>query len=69
MEKKELSYQEAIQEVEEILQQIEKEELDVDELTTRVKRASVLLKICKDKLRTTENEVEKIIGDIDTEVE
>ena len=58
MTKKKISYNEAIEEIEEILQKIENEELDVDELSEKVKRVSSLIKICKQKLYKTEEEVE-----------
>jgi len=61
MTKKELTYSEAIQEVETIVNQIENNELDVDELTTSVKRVADLLAFCKAKLKSTEEEVEKIL--------
>jgi exodeoxyribonuclease VII small subunit len=64
---KQLKYGEAIEEIEKILKQIENEELDVDDLTSKVRRVSELLTFCKKKLRTTEEEVEKIIKDIQTE--
>ena len=35
--------------------------IDVDELSEKVKRASLLLKLCSDKLKLTEKEVSKII--------
>lgn len=63
---KQIKYGEAIEEIEKILKQIENEELDVDELTYKVKRVSELLSICKKKLRTTEEEVAQIIHDIET---
>jgi len=66
MTKKKLSYNEAVNEIEEILQLIENEELDVDELSAKVKRVSVLIKTCKDKLHKTEEEVEKILNEIDS---
>ena len=65
MSKKEISYNDAIIEIEETLQKIENEELDVDELASKVKRISSLLKICKDKLNSTEEEVEKILGQME----
>lgn len=65
MAKKDISYNEAVSEIEEILEQIENEELDVDILTEKVKRVSVLLKLCKNKLHKTEEEVQKILDDID----
>lgn len=65
MTKKKLTYNEAVNEIEEILQQIENEELDVDDLSAKVKRVSSLIKICKDKLYKTEQEVDKILNEID----
>jgi len=65
MTKKKISYNEAITEVEEILQKIENEELDVDDLSDKVKRVSALIKICKEKLYKTEEEVEKILKEIE----
>ena len=64
MAEKKIKFNEAIKELEEILQKIESGELDVDELSGKVKRASELIKICQDKLRETENEVDKIIEDM-----
>jgi exodeoxyribonuclease VII small subunit len=59
------SYKEAIIELEEILQKLENSELDVDDLTLNVKRASELIKFCKARLYETETEIEKIIEDIE----
>ncbi len=67
MAKKEISYNEAVAEIEEILHQIENEELDIDILSEKVKRVSTLLKLCKKKLHQTEKEVQKILDDIDGE--
>jgi exodeoxyribonuclease VII small subunit len=63
--KKTLTYTEAMTEVEEILEQIESEELDVDDLAEKVKRVSVLLKICKDKLTKTNEQVEQILKEME----
>ena len=65
MATKKVTYNEAISEIEEILEKIENEELDVDELAEKVKRVSQLLKICKEKLQTTNEEVEKILGEME----
>ena len=56
---------EAIAEIEEILSSIENNEPDIDELANKVKRVSTLLKLCKDKLYKTQNEVEKVLNDMD----
>ncbi|MGE0018281.1 MAG: exodeoxyribonuclease VII small subunit [Draconibacterium sp.] len=63
--KKTLTYTEAMTEVEEILEQIESEELDVDDLAEKVKRVSVLLKTCKDKLTKTNEQVEQILKEME----
>ncbi|MCY1633151.1 MULTISPECIES: exodeoxyribonuclease VII small subunit [Marinifilum] len=65
MAKKKISYSEAIAEIEETIMLIENEELDVDDLSEKVKRVSELLVICKAKLNNTEKEVEKILKEID----
>jgi exodeoxyribonuclease VII small subunit len=65
MSKVKLSYKEAFAELEEILNKLENNELDVDDLTTNVKKASELIKFCKSKLFETESEIEKIIEEID----
>lgn len=67
MTKKDISYNDAVEEIEEILHQIENEELDIDILSEKVKRVSTLLKLCKKKLHQTEEEVQKILEDIDGE--
>ena len=61
MAKEEITYKAAVKEIEDILEKIEAGKLDVDELSTNVKRVTILLKICKDKLHKTEDEVNKIL--------
>ncbi len=65
MAKKILSYAEAIAEIEGIVEKIENNELDVDDLAENVKRVAELIKLCKAKLRATEEEVEKILKDFE----
>lgn len=65
MTAKKFTYQEALDEIEEILAKIENEELDVDDLAEKVKRVSVLLKSCREKLMKTKEEVEKILGEME----
>ncbi len=65
MATKKLTYKEATIEMEEILEQIENEELDVDELAEKVKRVSVLLKFCKEKLHKTNEQVEQILKEME----
>jgi len=62
--KGEIRYQDALKEIEDILEKVETEELDVDDLAEKVKRASELLKICKKKLRNTEKDVDQVLEDM-----
>ena len=69
MTKEKISYDKAVQEIESILEKIESGDLGVDELAEKVKRVSGLLKICREKLRKTEEEIDQILGDQDSDVE
>ena len=60
MTKKEISYNDAIQEIEEILNEIETNDVEIDLLSDKVKRVSILLETCKFKLLKTEEQIEKI---------
>lgn len=62
---KKLTYQDALEEIEDILEKIESNELDIDDLAEKVKRVSFLLKFCKDKLQKTNEEVEKILSEME----
>ncbi|MEM8964819.1 MAG: exodeoxyribonuclease VII small subunit [Bacteroidota bacterium] len=49
------SYQAAMQELQEIVDAVEDQNLDVDELSDKVKQALDLVKFCKDRLKSTED--------------
>lgn len=59
-----LNYTKAYDELQQIVEDIENAEINIDELETKIKRASELLNICKDKLYTTEQNVMKSLEDI-----
>ncbi|GHS92482.1 exodeoxyribonuclease 7 small subunit [Bacteroidia bacterium] len=64
MGKKSLTYTEAYSRLEAILALLEENKLDVDELSEKLKEASGLLKICKDKLFVAGEETKKILEDL-----
>ena len=64
MEKKE-TYNEAVEKLRAIVEEIEKGELDVDVLSEKVKEATRLIKLCKEKLYKTDEEVKKILEELD----
>jgi len=61
---KKISYTEAFAELQQIVSEIENEETDIDLLNIKIKRASELLKICKEKLHKTEEDVVTILKEI-----
>ena len=61
---KEKSYSQAMEELEKIVSEIEDENISVDELSEKVKRAAGLIRVCKAVLHKTEEEVEAILKEI-----
>jgi len=57
MAKKDQSYKKALEELESIVKKIEQDEPDVDQLNDMVVRAVELVKYCKSKLKTTEEQI------------
>ena len=56
------SYQKAYSELQSIVAKMQNEEIGLDELGKEVKRAAELIKMCKDKLRDVEKEIEVSLG-------
>ena len=65
MKKEEITYTAAKAEIEKIVALIESDELDVDQLTKHVKRASELVAFCKKKLTKTDEELQKVLDQLD----
>lgn len=61
MQKKEINYEEALDQLEEIARKMENGEFEVDELVAQLKKAQQLIKLCNDKLRSTDEEIQKIL--------
>ena len=64
MENGALTYAEAKAEIEKIVTLIDSDELDVDQLTVYVKRASKLVAFCKQKITETDKELQKILEEL-----
>lgn len=62
-----VKYTKAVQKLDEIIAKIESEEIDVDELSVKVKEAVELIKICKAKIDKAEMEVKKVVENFDIE--
>lgn len=61
MENKEITYSEALGELEQILQSIESGGGDIDTLSTKVTRATELIRLCRSRLLKVEGEVKEIL--------
>lgn len=61
------SYEAAFNELQKIVSEIEQGDITIDLLLPKVQRAAQLIKYCRDKLRTTEDEVNKIIKQLEDE--
>ena len=53
-----LTYEKALEELQQIVTQLQEDEVGVDELSDKVKRAAELIAYCREKLRTTEESLE-----------
>ena len=63
----EIAYTVAFEELQLLVQEIEEGGISVDELSLKVKRAAQLIKICKSKLTSTEEDVNQILKELEGE--
>ena len=62
MAKQKLTYTEAVTELEQILAELESNaEVNMDFIAEKVKRAAVLMELCKKQLHELDEEIEKIM--------
>jgi exodeoxyribonuclease VII small subunit len=60
-----LTYQQALEELTDLVNELENENIPIDDLAEKVKRASDLIGYCQSKLTHTNTEVKKIIAKLD----
>ena len=61
--KQELKYEAAFAELQAIVRKMENDELDIDQMFDQLRRAQQLIKLCKDKLTKTDEEIKKILAE------
>jgi exodeoxyribonuclease VII small subunit len=61
-----VGYADAMAELDAILDELERDDLDVDVLAERVKRASELIKLCRTRIARAQADVDKIVTDLDS---
>ena len=60
---KEMKYEAAFAELQTIVRKMENDELDIDQMSDQLTRAQELIKLCKDKLTKTDEEIKKILAE------
>jgi exodeoxyribonuclease VII small subunit len=61
-----LGYAEAMAELEDILGELERDDLDVDLLADHVKRASELIALCRTRIARAQSDVDRIVVDLES---
>ena len=54
------TYDDALQELQTIVQQLQDNQIPLDELSARIKRAAHLINYCQEKLRSTEADIQQL---------
>ena len=60
---KEIKYEAALAELQTIVNKMENDSLDIDQMSEQLKRAQELIKLCKDKLTKTAEEIKKLLAE------
>ena len=58
-------YSDSLQELQEIVRKIEQGDIGIDDLSDQVRRASVLIHECRQKLQSTEVDIRNILEKLD----
>lgn len=65
----EIGYAEALAELEDILDELDGDDVDVDVLGARVRRAAELLRLCRERIAGARFEVEQVVAELEAEVD
>ncbi|MCF0200277.1 MAG: exodeoxyribonuclease VII small subunit [Bacteroidales bacterium] len=65
--KEELTYSQALEELTKIDKQLTDGSISIDELTPKLERAKYLIGVCRQRLKLTEDEINKILKDFEGE--
>ncbi|HFC00750.1 MAG TPA: exodeoxyribonuclease VII small subunit [Phaeodactylibacter sp.] len=58
MTKQTMTYESALEELQQVVEDLRNEMISIDQITTKVARAKELIELCKNKLRKVESELE-----------
>ena len=66
MRQEAIGYADAMRELGEILEELERDDLDVDVLAVRVQRASELIQLCRGRIARAQSDVDRIVTDLES---
>jgi len=61
-----LTYAGAMSELETILSELERDDVDIDHLTERVARAAALIEFCRSRIEAARVDVTRLVEDLET---
>ena len=62
----EIGYADAMHELDDILEELERDDLDVDVLAARVQRASELIQLCRSRIARAQADVDRVVTDLES---
>jgi len=62
----EIGYADAMRELDDILEELERDDLDVDVLAARVQRASELIQLCRTRIARAQADVDRVVTDLES---
>ncbi|HEU5306967.1 MAG TPA: exodeoxyribonuclease VII small subunit [Acidimicrobiia bacterium] len=62
----EIGYADAMRELDDILEELERDDLDVDVLAIRVQRASELIQLCRGRIARAQADVDRVVTDLES---
>lgn len=62
MAKENIKYEEAVSQLEQIVANLEEGGLNIDDLSSELKKAQKLITLCKQRLTKTDEEIQKILN-------
>lgn len=64
-----IKYEEALRQIEDIVTRLERGETDIDSLSAELKKAQRLIKMCREKLTKTNDEIKNILAEGDEQAD
>jgi exodeoxyribonuclease VII small subunit len=62
----EIGYADAMRELDDILAELERDDLDVDVLAVKVQRASELIQLCRGRIARAQADVDRVVTDLES---